>query len=447
MLISYKNTLYSIASQADSRFLLAVSGGIDSMVMAHLSIAANLNFGIAHCNFQLRGEASDKDEYFLLEWTKTHQIPVHVKRFDTQTYKYEQKLGTQEAARNLRYQWFEKLVEKYNYDYILTAHHANDSIETVLLNFAKGTGIRGMKGIPIQRKKFIRPLLFATKQDIVDYAVQHKIAYREDASNATDAYQRNAIRHHIIPAFEKIHPAFLQKAQNTIEYLQATAQLFHFAVATIKKEVVLEKKERTIIQMNQLMKYPAPSTLLFEWFHPLGFHSDQIQQIMECIDQAQGQFFYSKTHQALLHGDELLVEPLKKETETIAPIWINSTTELVYFGKSKITFEFLASPPQQFSSDPNIVYLDADQLQFPLEIRTWRAGDTFQPLGMEGKHKKIKAFFNDQKINRLDKEQLPLLLSNTNICWVVGYRMDERFKLTNQTRKILKVRVFEVPSS
>ncbi len=294
----------------DEKLLLAVSGGVDSMVLCRLFANAKIDFGIAHCNFQLRETASDEDELLVRMTAQNLGIPYHVTSFDTKTYASTNKLSIQVAARELRYEWLEKIRIKNDYQYIATAHHLNDSIETVLYNFAKGTGIRGMHGILPKNRHIIRPLLFATKEEILAYAKMNQVNFREDESNHSDKYQRNFIRHHLVPIFKKINPNFEHNAAESIQHLRDTELIFNFAITNIKDSLVLQQGDQKSIAITQLQSYPAPATLLYEILKEYGFHSDQVKQLIKALDGQSGKQFFSPTHQVLIDRGHILIKKI-----------------------------------------------------------------------------------------------------------------------------------------
>ncbi|MEL6943211.1 MAG: tRNA lysidine(34) synthetase TilS, partial [Bacteroidota bacterium] len=280
--------------EPQQRILLAVSGGIDSVLLCHLFQQAKLSFGIAHCNFTLRAEASDEDEQFVADLAKQLEASFHTIRFKTNTLAQERKQSIQEVARDLRYDWLEEVRQKEGYDFIATAHHLSDSIETALFNFGRGSGIRGLHGIQAKVGKIIRPLLFATKSQIEQYVKAEDLKWRHDASNDTDKYSRNKIRHYIIPAFQEIYPSFEQKAGETIEHLQSVEQILNWSIAYFKQQIWSEKGENSYINLGKLHSYPSPNTILFELIRTLGFHRNQIPKILSSTIGSQ---FFSATHE------------------------------------------------------------------------------------------------------------------------------------------------------
>lgn len=421
---------------SDEKVLLAVSGGVDSVVLCHLFFQAKFNFGIAHCNFQLRGEDSDADEQFAKKLAENFRVPFFSTRFETQQFAKTHKLSIQMAARDLRYEWLEKIRQSNDFQWIATAHHLNDSIETFFYNFAKGTGIRGLHGIPLKNRKIIRPLLFSTKQAILDFASAHDIAYREDASNEKDTYARNKIRHHIIPTLKALNPDFERTAAQNLQHIRAAEFLYDFAIAHLRKEIVIESENTLQIDLTKLSNYQtAASTLLFEWLKPYHFNADQIVQMLTAEI---GALFYSTTHKLLVDRNLLIIEMISSisPTETFL---IPADTHKFESNVAMLTFEYKIGQPNAFPDDLFIVYLDAEKLHFPLTLRHWRAGDVFYPLGLSGNSQKLQDFFSNNKLSRFVKDRVWILESNGAICWVVGYRIDEHFKITPQTKDYFSI--------
>ncbi len=413
------------------RILLAVSGGVDSVALCYLFFLSKYNFGIAHCNFQLRGEASDKDELFVKNLAEKLRVPFFSTRFQTQEFAETHKISIQMAARELRYEWLEKIRQHNDYQWIATAHHLNDSIETFFYNFVKGTGIRGLHGIPIQNNDIIRPLSFATKQEIVIFAKEHDIAFREDESNEKDVYARNKIRHQVVPVFKELNPDFEAIAANNLKHIREAKFLYDIAIDYLKKEIISEDNNRIKINLTKLADYQfAASTLLYEWLKPLHFNTDQITQMLTA---EVGALFYSPTHRLLIDRTHFIIEKstfVTTNEQFVIPAGVQQFNTNVGI----LTIEYKTHPPDTFPHDPFIVYLDAEKLTFPLTLRHWQAGDVFYPLGLSGKSQKLQDFFTNRKLSRFEKERVWLLESGGQICWIIGYRLDERFKISEHTK-------------
>jgi len=342
--------------------LIAVSGGVDSVVLCHLFKMAGFDFGIAHCNFKLRGESSNDDAKFVKALSEEFDVPYFESVFETEKYASQNKLSIQEAARNLRYQWFEKIRSENDFDYIATAHHVDDSLETIFYNFAKGCGIRGLHGILPKKDKIIRPLLFANKNEILGYCAKNSLKYREDVSNASDKYARNAIRHHVLPTLEKINPSLSKTATENIQRLRETEQLFDYAIELLKKEVTETKQGKFLIYVQKLLKTPAPATLLYELLRPFGFNNNQTLQMLQSIDNQSGAMFYSKNHEALLDRFLFIVKNNEKPIQT--EYLIRKSDTVLKAGADQFSFEVINNEPDIFPTEKNMAQFDCFQLSF-----------------------------------------------------------------------------------
>lgn len=415
----------------EHRFLLAVSGGLDSVVMAHLFAKAGFNFGLAHCNFKLRDQASDGDELFVKELAGHFSVPYYHISFNTHQKAAQNKRSIQMEARELRYDWMEAIRQQEGYNWIATAHHLNDSIETLFYNFAKGCGIHGLQGIPEQNGYIIRPLLFATKEDILSYKKTNNISFREDASNASNKYARNKIRHQLIPVLEALNPQFIRTAGQNMHRLQDAAVLMDQAIQGYKQQFVQEKNGQVLIQKKGLDKLPAINTLLYEWLKPYGFNGTQVDQLLSAVPKEQvGKFFESPSHKLLVDRTFYLVKPKDpsfNEGEHFFLEWDSSTLQVQ---NGRFLVEKKSEAPHPFPKDNHVAFLQLGKEAFPLVVRHWQTGDSFQPLGLQGRHQKLQDFFNNQKVTRFEKSRIWIVAtSQGEICWIVGHRIDERFKL------------------
>lgn len=421
--------------------LLTVSGGIDSVVMSELFHQAGLKFGIAHCNFQLRGKESDGDENFVEALAEKYNVKFHSVAFDTSTFAKKNKLSIQVAARQLRYEWFEEIRMQFDYSFIATAHHQNDAIETVLINIVRGTGIAGLHGILPKQNKIIRPLLFTNKEQIELFAKKNKLKFREDSSNDSDKYVRNKIRHTIIPVLKEINPNLENSFTESIQNLRAVELIYKNEIDNKRKIIIREENGISTFSISELKKLAPIEPYLFEFLHPFGFNSSTIQEITDSLKSISGKQFFSATHRLIKDRDFLFVESRKPEVgsrETKKTLVKEKETKL-NLGELKLTFKAQAkSPNTQLHSHNSIATIDFDKLKFPLEIRKWEKGDIFYPLGMKGK-KKLSDFFIDKKLSIPEKENTWLLVSDNKIVWVIGLRMDERFKITDKTKKIYSI--------
>jgi len=413
------------------KFLLAVSGGIDSMVLINLCHQLQLDFAVAHCNFQLRGTESDDDENYVKSYTEKLQIPIYTQKFNTEALSKQQKLSIQVTARNLRYEWFYSLLSNHNFDYILTAHHLDDSLETFLINFTRGSGIDGLTGIPERNDKIIRPLLPFSRSEIETFAKQINIQWREDSSNASDKYLRNKLRHELVPILKDLNPSLLATFQNTISSLQQSQSLVNDASQMVYKEVVSE--EDTIkIDIAKLLNYPNYKAYLYQWLQSYGFTS--WIDIYDLLKAQSGKQVFSDKYIVLKDRNHLIVFPKQKENED-ATFWINKEDKDV---KIPLKISFCNVDDISVVST-NTIFVDEDKLQFPLTIRRWQQGEVFYPYGMNGK-KKLSKFFKDEKYSLLDKSNAWLLCSDNKIVWVINKRQDSRFLKDNDTKKILQIK-------
>lgn len=413
------------------KVLLAVSGGIDSMVLVDLFRESNLNFSIAHCNFNLRNEESDLDQKFVQDYCTAHSIPYFTTSFDTKAFAKDFKLSTQIAARKLRYQYFYELTASENFDFVATAHHLDDSIETFLINLSRGTGIDGLTGIPLENDKIIRPLLNFSRSEIENYAGDNKVIWREDASNATDYYLRNKIRHHLTPILREINPSFSNSFQQTLENLQQAKSLIDDASRIVYKKVVVDEMDYKKINIEELKQLPNFKAYLYQWLQPLGFTA--WQDIYNLADAETGKQIFSEKYQLLKNRNFLIIAPKSKGIDF--ELRINRGTSEVNF-HIKLLFCKISKP---FYSTNKTIFVDDEKLSYPLTLRRWKTGDIIYPLGMNGKSKKVSKLFKDEKLSRIEKENAWLLCSGTDIVWIVGIRADERFKINNTTNNILQI--------
>ncbi|WP_234733352.1 tRNA lysidine(34) synthetase TilS [Tellurirhabdus bombi] len=426
--------------------LLAVSGGIDSVAMVDLFLATEVSVGIAHVNFGLRGEESEGDEQFVRDLAKRHSIPFYTTRFNTLSLASEQGVSTQMMARQLRYDWFGQLAREYGYSCVATAHHSDDNLETVLLNLIRGTGVAGLRGISVQQDfpwgRLVRPLWFASRADLEQYVQEQGLPWREDSSNVEDKYRRNRLRHQVVPVLKELNPNLLQTIQATYERVGAAENLVEQALSHSWKALIQQQGERLFIPLQALQALPEWPFRLSEWLRPFGFRYAQIQPIAEAVRGTSfGQTFESGTHRILRDREALVITPKgANETTEISldqlptePLRIDEHLSLVFSCQEKPT-DFI------IPADARVACLDADQVKWPLTIRRWRAGDRFQPLGMKGSQA-IGDWFTNRKIALHKRESSYVLLSGETIVWLIGYRIDNRFRLQEQTHKLLFIKV------
>lgn len=422
------NTNFSFLK--DKKLLVATSGGMDSMALVHLFQKLKLNFAIAHCNFQLRGTESDGDENFVKEYAKSNNINCFITKFDTENYSKAHKLSTQVAARNLRYNWFNEILEQEKFDYIVTAHHADDVAETFLINLSRGTGLDGLTGIPSQNGNIIRPLLPFSRTDIGNYVSENNLQWREDSSNASDKYLRNKIRHHIVPVFKEINDSFLQSFQNTLEHLNQEHSLVSDAVQMVYEKVVSEENEQLKIDISTLLRYKNYKAYLYQWLHKYGFSA--WDDVYNLVDSQTGKQIFSKNYILLKNRGFLVLSKIHNiENQEFV---ISSISEIPKF-PLKLNLCNLSNISNQSKC---VIFVDENKIQFPLTIRKWKEGDYFYPSGMQGK-KKVSKYFKDEKFTLFQKQDTWILESNKQIVWIIGHRADERFKVENTTQTTIKI--------
>lgn len=456
----YKNT-FSKFFPANTHFILAVSGGIDSVVLVDLFAKTNLDFSIAHCNFNLRGVESIRDENFVKALAIKHSKEIFVNNFDTKKYALENKVSIQVAARELRYSWFNEL-QKTNskfqipISYLVTAHHSNDNVETVLMNFFRGTGIDGLTGIDAfdNKRKIVRPLLPFKKEILLQYAAANSLSYVEDSSNISNKYTRNNFRNQIIPLVATHFPQVEENILSNINRLNEVQTLYHQAIELHKKILVKKKGEEVHIPILKLKKTQPLNTVLWEIIKPYSFTSNQTNEVIKLLAAHNGSCVQSATHRIINNRNWLIITPLKdtisqniiitKETNKInfeggilifnqLPFTIEKQSKLI-----EIINEKQENTNEKRKTRNELATLDFDKIEFPLLLRKWKQGDFFYPLGME-KKQKLSKFFINQKLSIIEKENVWVIESNKKIIWVVGYRIDNRYRLTNSTRNKMSI--------
>ncbi|GAA4270071.1 tRNA lysidine(34) synthetase TilS [Hyunsoonleella aestuarii] len=433
MLNSFRDHIHSkFPFLKESKILVAVSGGIDSVVLTHLCHKANLNIALAHCNFNLRGDESDADEDFVIELAENLDLEVFAQRFDTNKYAEDNKRSIQMAARELRYNWFSELAEQLQFDYILTAHHADDNLETFLINFTRGTGLEGLTGIPEVNAKFVRPLLPFSSESIEYYAKANHIKWRDDSSNKSVKYLRNKLRHEVVPILKEINPSLLQSFQSTLENLNGTADIVEESTNDVLKRAIASRDENHIaFKISEFKKVNNPKAYLFEVFKSFGF--SEWNDMVDLLDAETGKQVLSNTHRLIKNREHLLLSTISSGESEIISIVKGEKEKQTPFGV--VCFEDVADVTDV---NENEIFVDKDKLKFPLELRKSQEGDVFYPIGMRGK-KKLSKYFKDEKFSLLDKENTWLLCSGDDIVWVVNHRADDRFKVESGTNQIFKI--------
>ncbi len=432
------------------KILVAISGGIDSVVLTQLLFNLNFDVSLAHCNFQLRGKESDKDATFVKEFATNLTMPFFEKKFETELFAKKNNLSIQMAARNLRYQWFHEIIAKNRFDYVCTAHHADDNLETFLINFSRGTGLEGLTGIPEINKNVIRPLLAFTRHQIETYAKEKNLQWREDYTNAETKYLRNKLRHDIIPKLKSLNPSFMDSFAKTRDNLQANRAIVLDKMEEFRQEISIQESHYTKYKIESILKTRHPKAYVFELFQSYGF--SEYDDILALLEAQSGKQVVSKTHRLVKNRDYLLlsdiaINPKKEEAieilENLTSIsshdfnmYIESLSREEFNNENLIFADSYSNTIPKEISD-TIIYVDKNTLEFPLSVRKPEKGDYFYPLGMAGK-KKLSKFLKDEKISILDKEKINLLCSKNEIVWVLGKRLDNRFKITENTTEILK---------
>lgn len=423
----------------NDRVLLAVSGGVDSMVMLDLFIRSNYNFAIAHCNFHLRGEESLRDEYFVRKFAQTNNIQIFVQDFDTYSYMEKEKKSLEMSARDLRYDWFNKIIKENNFTHLATAHHSDDSAETFVINLLRGTGIAGLHGILPKSGNIIRPLLFASRRNIKDYADKHSIQFVEDSTNKDNKFTRNKIRNEVIPILREISPNFDVIIKKNIERLRETEIVFRKVVDNVKANILQKEDDHIKISIEEILNLQPLHIFMYEILSEFGFNESNINSICETLkdNTSSGRKFFSDKYRLVRDRKYLFITSRKQEknpTDYIIEDWQTSIkTPFALQLETLRDLNFIRIPKTK-----SVAMLDYDLLKFPLQLRHWKKGDVFFPFGLHGKQK-LSDFFTNQKYSIIDKEKQWLLCSGEDIVWVVGERIDDRFKITDKTKTIYKM--------
>ncbi len=436
MLQEFKNHITSnLSFLLRGKVLVACSGGVDSIVLTRLCQELHMNIGVAHCNFGLRGDESNRDQKFVSELAEELDIPFLVKHFDTNTYAKNHGLSIQLAARELRYEWFEELAKLHSIDFILTGHHTDDNLETFLINLSRGTGIDGLTGIPEINDVFVRPLLPFTREQILNYATSNSIEWREDSSNSSTKYLRNKLRHEVIPQLKLVNPQFLQNFNKTLSHLNQSSDFISSQTFVIKKELFEVLENNTIrIPINRVRDFGNPRACLYYLLRDYGFRAwDDIEQI---ITAQSGKQIFSETHRLIKDRECLLLTELTAEVSDCS-YTVPEEENIVMIPSGTLKFKEVTEMSQ---TDLTTVYVDKRKLKYPLIVRKWQEGDYFYPLGMKGK-KKLSKYFKDEKLSLLAKERVWLLCSGKEIVWIINYRADNRYKITPQTEELLKITI------
>lgn len=421
-----KNRLLS----PEATVIVGLSGGKDSMVLLDVLTLLGYRCIAAHCNFHLRGEESDRDAQFVKRWCKSADTALESIDFDTHDYAKDKKISIEMAARELRYTWFEILRKQYEAEAIAVAHHRDDSIETVLLNLIRGTGIKGLTGISIKNGKVVRPLLCVSRKDIEEYITEREFSFVEDSSNSDDTFVRNAIRQNVLPLLEKLNPSVRNAIWRTSQNLDEVQKIYDVSIQKSIDNLFVDNR----IDIQKLKKEISPASVLFSILSPYGFTPSDIENITDSLNASSGKMFYAPKHRLIRDRNFFILDELADSRNEIDDIPIFKNT-LGISNPIRLMFSE-SNDTSQIQKDPHVLYADAEKLTFPLTLRRWKKGDWFVPFGMKGR-KKLSDFFTDIKLNIREKEDVWVLTSDEKIVWVVGYRPDERFKITPKTQKML----------
>lgn len=434
-----KNNLFS----HKDKILLGFSGGPDSVVLAHLFVRMGISIALAHVNFQLRGKESDEDQQFSRLFAQKYNLDFFTTNFDTISYSKEKRLSIEEAARELRYNWFASLSQKHNFDYIATAHNADDNIETILFNLARGTGIKGLLGIPVKRENIVRPLLFAYKKEVLFYCRENNLEYRFDKTNDDIKISRNRLRHKIIPEFEQLNLAFKDNVLKSAENLKLVYNLVSEYVDNCLLDIIKNKGNEILFNKLAFEKCKHKELILYEFLSSMGFSVGEIKSFKQFLSSQPGKLMISKKYIAINDREKVIFvyrESWHRETQLF---FLEPESSFIDLGDFGLKIEILKREQiRDLKQGEKIALLDFDLLKFPLTIRHWRNGDYFYPLGMGGK-KKLSDFFTDKKLSLIDKKNIMVVESDGKIVWIIGMRIDNRFKITSKTQKVIKLIVNE----
>lgn len=413
------------------KILLTVSGGKDSVLMAHLFKLSGYDFGIAHCNFNLRADESQRDESFVRMLASTLEAPFHVAHFQTKEYAAGHNISIQMAARQLRYKWFEQIRTEHGYDLIAVAQHQDDAIETVLLNLTRGTGIAGLHGIFPKREKLIRPMLFLSHDKIDELVSKHHIDFVEDSSNQSTNYARNKIRHKVIPHLKEINPNFERTFEQNIQRFSETEQVLQKVITNLKQEIFVEKDDAIHLSIKKIASLEPYQLLCFELLRPFGFSEHTVADLKAALTKQSGTSFYSNTHRIVIDREDLIISRIA--AQELPLVFIHDADQLVPLLYNQIVISFVEGA--YFETSATKAFVDADKLIYPLVVRYRQDGDKFMPMGMTT-FKKLSNFLIDEKVPLSEKDKIPLLLNgNGEIIWVAGWRQDNRYKVSSATKK------------
>lgn len=416
--------------------VVGISGGADSVALLHILVSLGYKCIAAHCNFNLRGDESFRDEQFTIDFTKRLQVPLCKISFETNKYAQENRLSVEMAARELRYRWFEELLNTYDADAVAVAHHRDDSVETLLINLTRGSGITGLTGIKPKNGNVVRPLLCVSREDIYAYIENNGLEYVTDSSNSSDIYTRNFIRLKVIPLLEEINPSVKASLARTANHLYDASLIYNHSIEEARKVIIQNNR----LSISALLSFPAPATILYEMLKPYGFSRTVCESIFTVLEKDSGKIFYSSTHRLLKDRSDLLIDVLSGEDNRAYLINLeDDNVDLPVELKPEIV---VIKEDYQIEKDKKFAYFDFDKLSFPLVLRHWQEGDWFVPFGMKGK-KKISDYFSDKKFSLFDKEKTWLLCSGQDVIWIVGERTDNRYRIEKTTKRVLKLKFID----
>ena len=416
--------------------VVGISGGADSVALLHILVSLGYKCIAAHCNFNLRGDESFRDEQFTIDFTKRLQVPLCKISFETNKYAQENRLSVEMAARELRYRWFEELLNTYDADAVAVAHHRDDSVETLLINLTRGSGLTGLTGIKPKNGNVVRPLLCVSREDIYAYIENNGLEYVTDSSNSSDIYTRNFIRLKVIPLLEEINPSVKASLARTANHLYDASLIYNHSVEEARRVIIQNNR----LSISALLSFPAPATILYEMLKPYGFSRTVCESIFTVLDKDSGKIFYSPTHRLLKDRSDLLIDVLSGEDNRAYLINLeDDNVDLPVELKPEIV---VIKESYQIEKDKKFAYFDFDKLSFPLVLRHWQEGDWFVPFGMKGK-KKISDYFSDKKFSLFDKEKTWLLCSGQDVIWIVGERTDNRYRIEKTTKRVLKLKFID----
>lgn len=417
----------------EESLLITISGGADSVALFLLMHELGYKIELAHCNFNLRRKESDEDEKFVKDLAQEYNVNLHLKSFETERYSKKEKLSVQMAARVLRYDWFNELLDKNNLDYILTAHHKDDDVETFFINIIRGTGINGLSGISTKKERIIRPLITSTRKEIELFLEEKNQKYRHDSSNESVKYLRNKIRHELIPLLKEMNPNIQQTVANNIRNLLEANKVINSQVRDIKNKLLQECLEGYKIRIDNLKELMNASFYMHEIFSPFGF--SDMRKIIRALEGQSGKQFFSETHQLVIDREVIFITKIVKTNKEYK---VNKSQSII---ESPIKMKLTRSGNTKITNNQRIIKLDLDKITFPLVLRKWKEGDRFKPLGMQN-FKKISDFFIDNKYSLITKQNQWLLCSENQIVWVVGERIDDRFKIDSNTKNVYIAELF-----